>query len=300
MARALGTARDGSRIQRRRVRGMQPPPLARQQVVVHRLCKEGMPEPIGVRAVLCVDREDLRRNGLPQRPFDVGLGGSGDLGQQVRLHRPPGHCGDPEDPLGVLRQRCHACHQDVPKRRRQTVAGRAGTRRQQLLDEERIALRATLDRLEHLEARALAEDRADLRVELRAAEPADLDADDPGQALHLRQPRPERVTPVQLVGAVGTDDGQPLGPRVPGEEGQHVTGGAVGPVQVLDDEEDRDALAERSQEHEQPFEDPRLDPAGSIEHVGIGRSDGTQFGTSRPRSLVSSIRSSSISRIGPA
>ena len=123
----------------------------------------------------------------------------------------------------------------------------------------------------------MTEDRADLRVELRAAEPADLDADDPRQALHLRQPRPERVTPVQLVGAVGTDDGQALGPRVPGEERQHVTGGTVGPVQVLDDEEDRDALPERSQEDEQPFEDPRLDPARSIEHVGIGRNDSAKF-----------------------
>ena len=77
------------------------------------------------------------------------------------------------------------------------------------------------------------------------------------------------MAPVQLIGAIRPDDGQPLGPRVARQERQDVARRAVSPVQVLDDEDHRDPIAQRSQEDKQALEDPSLDPARAIERIGL-------------------------------
>ena len=47
---------------------------------------------------------------------------------------------------------------------------------------------------------------------------------------------------MKLVRPEGHDQNDPLGPQVPDEECKRLAGGWVGPVQVLDDEQDRASL----------------------------------------------------------
>ena len=85
----------------------------------------------------------------------------------------------------------------------------------------------------------IARDHADHLDELIALEPGQVDPVDPRLAFGLGQPAGQRMTAVQLVAAEGRDDEQALVPAGAGEEGKQVAGRAVGPVRVLDDEQDR-------------------------------------------------------------
>ena len=59
------------------------------------------------------------------------------------------------------------------------------------------------------------------------------------QLVELGQERSQRMSAVQLVGAVGGHEHQRLGPQVAHEEREQVARGAVGPVQVFQDEHQR-------------------------------------------------------------
>ncbi len=59
-----------------------------------------------------------------------------------------------------------------------------------------------------------------------------------GLPFGLGQPAGQRMTPMELVGPEGPDDQQPLVAGVAGEEREQVAGGAIGPVEVLDDQQD--------------------------------------------------------------
>ena len=67
---------------------------------------------------------------------------------------------------------------------------------------------------------------------------------------------------VQLVGAVGDRDDQPLSAPVADQEAQEVTRGGIGPVRVLDDEDERLLGAQPAQQHEQQLEQPALGQGG--------------------------------------
>ena len=184
-----GTLRAGrhrASIKSGRIGGVEASSLAREQVVVDGLGEQSVSEPISAASRLWVDCQDLRRDGLPEGTLDVGLGGTGDVGEEVGLDRAARHRGHPEDPLGILGLGCHASHQHVAQGRRQVVGGRIRTGRQEFLGEEGIALRSALDRVEQVRTRPMAEDGRDLRIQLGPPEPADLDSHDPRQAVHLR------------------------------------------------------------------------------------------------------------------
>jgi hypothetical protein len=66
------------------------------------------------------------------------------------------------------------------------------------------------------------------------------------------------VAAVQLVGAVGPDQQQPAVAQVADQEGQQVTGGPVGPVQVLDNQQGPVLAAEALQQPQQQLEQPPL------------------------------------------
>ena len=66
----------------------------------------------------------------------------------------------------------------------------------------------------------------------------EVDRDDAGQPQQLGHHGPERVTPVQVVGPVAADQRDPLPVQHPGQERDQVPGGGVGPVQVLQHEQD--------------------------------------------------------------
>ena len=116
-------------------------------------------------------------------------------------------------------------------------------------------------------------------------------ADDPRVAFHLGEPRPERMAPVQLVGAVGGDDEQALRTQACGQEREDVTGRAVRPVEILEDEDDRRARAESPEEGEEPLEQARLCPIGAT-GTGTRRRVRPSSGTRRASSPVDASRSS--------
>ena len=65
---------------------------------------------------------------------------------------------------------------------------------------------------------------------------------------------------VELIRPERADDEQPLVACIAGQEREEIACRAVGPVQVLDDEEDRGLLPEPAEESEDPLEDPCLEP----------------------------------------
>ena len=102
------------------------------------------------------------------------------------------------------------------------------------------------------------EDPGELRDDLLAREALQRDALDDRGALGLGHQRPQRMAAVQLVGAVGGDEQHALVARVAHEEGQEVARGAVGPVDVLEDEHERLRLGQAPQQGEQELEDAPL------------------------------------------
>ena len=78
--------------------------------------------------------------------------------------------------------------------------------------------------------------------EFLEVEPPEFDPLDAFESLQLRQQRHERVATVQVVAAVGGDDHEALGPKVPDEEPEEVAGRAIGPVDIFEDERDRTDL----------------------------------------------------------
>ena len=65
---------------------------------------------------------------------------------------------------------------------------------------------------------------------------------------------------VEVVGPDGRHDRESLGAQVAGQEGEQVAGRRVGPVEVLDDEDDGGRGAEPPEQAEEPLEDPALEP----------------------------------------
>ena len=91
-----------------------------------------------------------------------------------------------------------------------------------------------------------------------AIERRQLDAPGALQPLELGQQRAQRVAAVQLVGAVGEQQQQPLLAQAAGQEGDECPGRAVGPVQVLQDQHHGLRLAEQVEQLQQRLEQPQL------------------------------------------
>jgi hypothetical protein len=68
-------------------------------------------------------------------------------------------------------------------------------------------------------------------------ERGEVNRDDAGQPQQFGHYGPQRVTPVQVVGPVAADEGDPFPVQHPGQERDQVPGRGVGPVQVFEDEE---------------------------------------------------------------
>ena len=231
-----------TRPQRLAERGVQPGALAGQQVVVDRLAEERVPEGVGRAARL---GEDVGLDGAAQRGLEVGGVQAGDRREQLVRHVSAGDAGDPDHLAGAVVEAVEAHQQHVGQLGGHVSAG--GPRRpDQLLDEEGVALGPVDDLGDaRLADRGVAVDQVDEEAHVGVAERLDLHALDSAQPRPLRDLRPQRVAPVQVVGAVGHD--QPHRPREGSgeQEAQHVARRLVGPVRVLDDHEQRAALGHR-------------------------------------------------------
>jgi hypothetical protein len=112
--------------------------LAGQQVVVHRLGEESVPERVGVAAAR---HQHVELDGLAQGLVERGSGDTGDVGEQGMGHPAARRRGGADDLLGVLVEAVEAHEQQFGEVVGQGLPGRDRCA-DQLLDEERVALGA--------------------------------------------------------------------------------------------------------------------------------------------------------------
>ena len=97
---------------------------------------------------------------------------------------------------------------------------------EQLLDEERVAVRAPMDLFGEVRRRRRARGsrRAARRV-WAGVEPLEVEPLDPPAPLELGEPRQQRVAAVQLVGAEGHDQHDAIRPELADQERDRLAGG---------------------------------------------------------------------------
>src|SRR5262245_56640572 len=242
----------------RGIRGVEAPTRARQQVVVEGLPQQRMAERVAGGNPVVGGNDEILRRRLLERRYDLVLRRARDACKERLVGCPAPDRHRSEQSSRRLRQPVCACKQHVAKACRQLVAGSGGPRGEQLLGEERVALGALVDRRDDGRIRLAAEDRLDLGGRLGRVERYEPDQLDRCQSLHLGKPRPEGVTPVELVGPIRCDDTETLIPRVAGDERREVARRRVGPVQVLDDEDDRPDRPDATDERQEGLEQSRL------------------------------------------
>ena len=137
-------------------------------------------------------------------------------------------------------------------------AGTFARRRQQLLGEERVALRTGEQLLDQRVVRRRLENRRQLLGELAAAERRQLQRLDRRQPLDLAQELPQRMAAVKLVAAVGGDQQQPLPADVAHQEREKPARGGIGPMQILNHQHDRRFEPGAREQVHQRLEQPRL------------------------------------------
>ena len=243
----------GPPLERARERQVQLGALAGQQVVDDDLAQERVPEQV---EALLVGDDELRRDRLAQRLAQHPRIDAGCVGQDLVIEPPSGR-EQPQQLLRVLRQPLDPQHQRVAQRRRQRAAP-VHPGRQQLLGEQRVALRAREQPVEQILARLGAEDVGELLGQLVARQPVQLDAAGARVALELGEQRPQRMAAVQLVRAVGGDDQHALAAQRRGEIDEERARRAVGPVQVLDRHQQAVLAGQKLQQLQQRVEQARL------------------------------------------
>ena len=235
--------------------------LAWEQVVVDRLADERVAEavhPVGA------DHEHLVGDRLARALHHLGGGEPGDGLEQPVRDRPVEHGGRAHHRLGGGSEALDAREQDVAQRLGQLPAVAVLGRRQQLLREQRVALRAAEEPLGQRGRRGLLHDALELFRQLAEVEAVEREPVDARGALELGQQRAQGMAPVQLVGAIGDDEAERLLARAAHEEGDEVARRAVGPVQVLDREQHRAGAPETLEQREQRLEQPALAGAGLL------------------------------------
>jgi hypothetical protein len=264
---------------------VQPGPLAGEQLGVQRLLGQGVAEGVGLGDG--VGDEHLVGDGGPQRGQQVGLGQLADRGQQLVLHLAAGRGHDPQGRLGLVGEVLDAAQEHVLEARGQAAGGGVALvgGGQQLLGEERVALRAAPDLLGELVVGSGPEDAGQQVGDVVAVEAGHLEPLGPAAAVQLGQERPQGMAAVQLVGAVGQHQQQP-GLEVADQEGEQVQGGAVGPVQVLHHQHGRGPAGQPLQQGQERLEQPGL-ARGADGGPGRGRflaplELGQQAGQQRP------------------
>ncbi len=268
----LGAAADrGPTTERPRVCSMETATLGWQELVVGGLLDQRMAEPVALVRGPGTDHEQLRLDRFAHARRELGVGQSADLCEDVVADLASCDRRDLDEVGGRLRGRCQSNQEHPAKRVGQAVSGTHGRirSRDQLLGEERIPVRPPGDRVEQGRGRRCADDPGQKLDQLVALEAAEVESLDPRLPFRLGQPGGQRVSTVELIGAEGADDEQPLVARVAPQEGEEVAGRPVRPVEILDDEEDRAFSRQTAEQVEEPFEDPDLEPV--VAAAGSGR-----------------------------
>ncbi len=222
--------------------GVQPGPLPRHQVAVYGLAQERVPEPVPVGPVGC---QQLMAGRLADRRLVSVVGQAGGGPDQVVGGATAGDGRRPQHLLRRVRYAFHARQQQLgqPGRQRALRGVRARRRGQELLGVVGVSFRALHQGVEggggqgQRGVRRVGQDFG----QGGGGERPEFDQRDHGQPEQLRDHAAQRVAAVQVVGAVRPDDRDALAVQHAGEERDQVTRGGVGPVQVLDDQQDRAA-----------------------------------------------------------
>ena len=121
----------------------------------------------------------------------------------------------------------------------------------ELCGEERVPLTASEDLIDEVGGRHPSEQRLNLRGELIAAESSEVDAVRRGQACDLAEAATLLWVGSDLVGAVGANQHDVFVHEIAGEKIEQVPRQGVGPVQILERDDDRSVNTEVGDELEQ-------------------------------------------------
>src|SRR6185369_3970445 len=125
----------------------------------------------------------------------------------------------------------------------------------QLLGMEGVAIRALVDPTNQRWVRVRPEDPPQQVGEVGAIEAGELDPFPAATPLQFRQERHERLTTIELVAAVGQQDEDSLAVQVADEEAEQLETGSIGPVGILDDQDDGSLAGKPVHEEEQLLEE---------------------------------------------
>ncbi len=213
--------------------------FAGQQVGVDRFGEQGMPEgdPVGV-----LGPQHVMGDGLAQGRIEGQVVGEpgvlrGDGPQQRLGHPAAGYRRDAGQGLHRWVEPFESGMQDI--RQRSGKGRRVRPALDQLLGEVGVALRPGQHPLQGGLRQHPAGDRLTELGQLVVGEGRQLDVVDLRVPQQFGQDRAQRMTPVQIVGAVGADHQQVLPPQPGEQEPQDVAAGRIGPVQVLDHQHQR-------------------------------------------------------------
>ena len=190
------------------------------------------------------------RDRLPHRGLVLVGRQAGRGADELVVGPAPGYRRRAEYPLCRVGQLLHPAEQE----RRQTggqgtTFGRiaADERREQFLRIVGVTLGpghdvVQLDRVDAVRRRrcqVLSQGRRQVLGQGRGSQRGEIDRGDAGQPEQFGHYRPERVTPVQVVGPVGADQRDPFPVQHAGQERDQIPGGGIGPVQVLEHQQHR-------------------------------------------------------------
>ena len=214
-------------------RDVEPHALAREEILVDGLVHERVPE--AVREAVGLGDEHLVRDRVAQALVQLGFRDVGDRGHEPVVggpaddrQRPAARAARVRRARRRARARCRATSRAACRRRAPRRRG-APRRRTRCRPSVRTS-RATRSGVRHITA-----DRGDQLRDLVAVEAGQVDARDGARAFELGEHRPQRVPPVQVVGAERPDDEHARVAQVAGEEHEEVAGRVIGPVQVLEE-----------------------------------------------------------------
>ena len=241
---------------------MQGTPLAREHVLVDRVPGQRVPERIAPARV--VDHEQVALDRLAQPRVELRVADARHLAEQFVGYAAPRDRRRPQQPLRLRAERVHPAEQHVRQGRRKigriaAAAHQAG----QLLHQVGVAAGPVEDQVDEPGGGFGAEDRAELGGDLPRLEPAQFHVLYRAEPVPAGDQRPQRVAPVQFVGPVGGQQHDPDPAQRPDQEGDQLPGGLVGPVQVLEHQQQRPPGTEPAQQPEDQLEQlGYLDPVG--------------------------------------
>ena len=214
---------------------VKPFALGREQLVVDDLADQRMTKAVGVG--VAIDDDELRVDRSVQRDFErVGVH-FGDPHQEVvgRVVPDDGDDADdrPADGIETFELGGDEIGQNGGDRLPAEVGG------DELCGEERVALTASEDLVDEVGGRHPSDQRLDLRGELIAAESSEVHAVRRWQACDLAEAATLLWVGSDLVGAVGADQHDVFVHEIAGEKIEQVPRQGVGPVQILERDDDR-------------------------------------------------------------